>query len=63
MQEAESAVSSQQHNNFKMVLVNNKPMHSWYNWLTAAGVTEDQVEVSLFGTLTSVARQVVNDNS
>lgn len=43
--QAGSAVSSQQHNNFKMVLVNNKPMHSWYNWLTAAGVTEDQVEV------------------
>ena len=47
VEQAESAVSSQQNNNFKMVLVNNKPMHSWYNWLTAAGVTEDQVEVSL----------------
>ena len=45
LQVAESAVSSQQQNNFKMVLVNDKPMHSWYNWLTAAGVTEDQVEV------------------
>ena len=43
--EAESSLSSQQRSNFKMVLVNNKPMHSWYNWLTAAGITEDQVEV------------------
>ena len=45
-QDADSSLSRQQQgNNFKMVLVNNKPMHSWYNWLTAAGVTEDQVEV------------------
>ena len=43
--EAESSLSGQQRSNFKMVLVNNKPMHSWYNWLTAAGVSEDQVEV------------------
>ena len=47
LQGPESAVSAQQ-NNLKMVLVNNKPMHSWYNWLTAAGVSEDQVEVSIF---------------
>lgn len=45
IEQAGSAVSSQQQNNFKMVLVNNKPMHSWYNWLTAAGINEDQVEV------------------
>ena len=43
--EAESSLSGQQRSNFKMVLVNNKPMHSWYNWLTAAGISEDQVEV------------------
>ena len=43
--EAESSLSNQQRSNFKMVLVNNKPMHSWYNWLTAAGISEDQVEV------------------
>ena len=43
--EAESSLSSQQRSNFKMVVVNNKPMHSWYNWLTAAGISEDQVEV------------------
>lgn len=45
VQEAENSLSGQQRSNFKMVVVNNKPMHSWYNWLTAAGVTEDQVEV------------------
>ena len=45
VREAESSLSSQQRSNFKMVVVNNKPMHSWYNWLTAAGITEDQVEV------------------
>lgn len=45
VQEAETSLSGQQRSNFKMVVVNNKPMHSWYNWLTAAGVTEDQVEV------------------
>lgn len=43
--EAESSMSGQQRSNFKMVVVNNKPMHSWYNWLTAAGISEDQVEV------------------
>ncbi|KAL3160933.1 disintegrin and metalloproteinase with thrombospondin motifs [Trebouxia sp. C0009 RCD-2024] len=47
--EAESSLSSQQRSNFKMVLVNNKPMHSWYNWLTAAGISEDQVEVRKLG--------------
>lgn len=46
VEDAESTLSSQQQNNFKMVLVNNKPMQSWYNWLTAAGVTQDQVEVA-----------------
>lgn len=43
--EAESSLSGQQRSNFKMVVVNNKPMHSWYNWLTDAGISEDQVEV------------------
>ncbi|KAL0041659.1 hypothetical protein WJX79_011102 [Trebouxia sp. C0005] len=49
VQEAETSLSGQQRSNFKMVVVNNKPMHSWYNWLTAAGVTEDQVEIRRLG--------------
>ncbi|DBA94822.1 TPA: A disintegrin and metalloproteinase with thrombospondin motifs [Trebouxia sp. C0004] len=49
VQEAETSLSGQQRSNFKMVVVNNKPMHSWYNWLTAAGVTEDQVEMRRLG--------------
>ncbi|KAA6429297.1 MAG: type 1 repeat-containing [Trebouxia sp. A1-2] len=46
---SETSLSGQQRSNFKMVVVNNKPMHSWYNWLTAAGVTEDQVEIRRLG--------------